>query len=262
VIDLHVHTARCRHAEGSVSDYVAAAERAGVSVLAFTDHLPLPDGYDAGYAMPPAELPDYVAEVREAAATASAEVLCGVEADWLPSRAGEVAALLGSQRFDVVLGSVHFVDDWAFDDPALTDRYAEWSIDELWDRYFAEVAAAAASGLFDVMAHVDLVKKFGMLPESDPAPLYERTARALAGARVAVEVSTAGLRKRCGEIYPSAALLAELRRCSVPVTVGSDAHRPHEVGYAWEAAVALLREAGYRSALVFRDRVPEEVPLP
>jgi histidinol-phosphatase (PHP family) len=267
MIDLHMHTSRCGHASGTPEEYVRAATAAGVSVLCFTDHLPLPADtpHALQYAMPAEQLSGYVAEIRALAAATAAdggpEVLVGIEADWIEGRQDEIRHMCEESALDMVLGSVHFVDGWAFDDPDLTDRYAEWDIDELWDRYFATLSAAAASGLFDVMAHPDLVKKFGYLPSVDPTPWYERTAEALAAAGVAFEVNTAGLRKPCGELYPAPGFLRAAARLGVPVTCGSDAHRPDEVGAGLDAARDALLEAGYRSLVVFRGRVPEEVPL-
>jgi histidinol-phosphatase (PHP family) len=270
VIDLHVHTWRCRHATGDVADYVDAAVRTGVKIIAFTEHLPLAPAICAAvpgaesYAMPADELNAYVAEVQSAAAGAAkrgVEVLLGAEADLVPVGLEHARALLGRYPFDVVLGSIHMIDDWAFDDPDRTDGYGRWKIDDLWERYFADLAEAARSGLADVIAHVDLIKKFRHVPPGPLEPLYAEAARAIAGAGVAVEVNTAGLRKPCAELYPAPALLAALNRAGVPVTVGSDAHSPSEVGAGREQAIEALRAAGYRSVLVFRQRIAEEVGL-
>ena len=270
MIDLHVHTYLCRHAEGTPRDYVRAAAERGVVALAFTDHLPLaPElaervpGAD-GYAMGEPELALYVSEVEEAAQLGrdlGVEVLCGVEADLVPTGLDDVRALVDRHSFDVVLGSVHFIDGWAFDDPSRREEYGRWTPEDLWQRYFADLAAAAATGIADVIAHADLVKKFCFTPKGSVEALYRSTADSLFAAGVAVEVNTAGLRKPCKEIYPAAAFLRQLKRAGVPVTVGSDAHSPSEVGFGWSEAVETLRDAGYRSALVFRGRVPEEVGL-
>jgi len=265
VIDLHVHTARCGHASGLLSEYVDAGRAAGLSVLTFTDHLPMPEGYPQHYTMRHDELPAYIAEVRAAAVVSAVrggpEILCGIEADWLPDHVQWTRDLLGGLDLDMVLGSVHFIEDWAFDDPDLIERYGGWEIDALWDRYFSEVIAAARSGLFDVMAHPDLVKKFGFFAVSDPTDWYENAALAMSEAGCAVEVSTAGLRKPVGEIYPTGALLRACRRRGVPATMGSDSHAPDEVAFGFDRARALLREAGYDSLVVFRDRRAEEVAL-
>jgi histidinol-phosphatase (PHP family) len=265
MIDLHVHTSLCGHAEGSLEEYVSAARSAGVTTMAFCDHLPLPPGWPTHYTMAWTDLPAYVEQVTEVAARCRAdggpEVLLGIEADRIPGADHLVLGALEEHPFDVVLGSVHFIEEWAFDDPDLVARYGEWVPDELWDRYFAELAATAATKMFDVIAHPDLVKKFGCAPVSDLRPWYEEIAAVFAGCGVAVEVNTGGLRKPCREIYPSLGLLNACRRHGVPATIGSDAHMPSHVGAAQGEARALLEAAGYRSVVVFRKRVAEEVPL-
>jgi histidinol-phosphatase (PHP family) len=271
VIDLHVHTWRCRHAVGTVAEYVATAAERGIDTIALTDHLPLSpelvarDPEVARYAMPADELPEYVDEVIAARESARAmggpEVLLGIEADVYPGNEEFVRALLSEHPFDVVLGSVHFVDGWAFDDPDRREGYASWDVRALWERYFGDLVSAARSGLADVIGHADLVKKFGYVPEGDLMPLFREVADAFAQAGVAVEVNTAGLRKPCAELYPSAPFLVALNRAGVPVTIGSDAHAPVEVGSAYEEARDALRDAGYRSLVVFRSRQAEEVPL-
>jgi histidinol-phosphatase (PHP family) len=150
MIDLHVHTSLCGHAEGSLEEYAAAAGAAGVDTFAFCDHLPLPPGWPTHYTMSWTQLPEYVESVRAIGARCRAaggpEVLLGVEADRIAGADHLVRGALEEHHFDVVLGSVHFIDDWAFDDPDLVERYDEWVPDELWDRYFAELAATAATG--------------------------------------------------------------------------------------------------------------------
>lgn len=270
MIDLHVHTWRCRHGEGTASEYVGEAAARGVSVVAFTEHLPLPatladrvPGAE-GYAMPLEELDEYVAEVGAAARAgreAGVEVLLGVEIDAVPEGFDHAARLLSRLPLDIVLGSVHFIDDWAFDDPDRIKRYEDWSLSDLWERYFTDLIGAARSGLADVIAHADLVKKFCGRPAEPVGHLYAAAGAAIAEAGVAVELNTAGLRKPCREVYPSQEFLNELRRAGVPVTIGSDAHRPAEVGADSDTAVRMLAEAGYDSVVVFRHRQAEEVGL-
>ena len=264
MIDLHVHTSLCRHASGEPEDYVRAAARRGLKAMAFTDHLPLPEAEDPGYdyTMAPEELPLYVEQVVAAAESATGvEVRLGAEADWWPGRTDETAAMLSAHPFDVVLGSVHFIDGWAFDDPRLRERYADWDADDLWRRYFDEFVSAAKSGLFDVMAHPDLVKKFNVRPDDEPLELYDSVAASLASVGVAIELSTAGLRKPCAEFYPGESFLLACRRHGVPVTLGSDAHSPSEVGHAFEEAVGHLLRVGYEHIGMYRERVREEVAL-
>ncbi len=265
MIDLHMHTARCGHATGSLIDYVEAGRAAGLEVVCFTDHLPMPEGYPQHYTMRHEEISAYLEDVTAAAAfsrkTGGPEVLSGVEADWMPARVPFTREVLERLDVDMVLGSVHFLEDWAFDDPDLIARYDSVVIDDMWESYFREVACAARSGLFDVIAHADLVKKFGFLSVADPSPWYELVAEALAEGGCAIEVNTGGLRKPAREIYPSLPLLAACQRRGVPATMGSDAHDPLEVGAGLAQARELLVEAGYRSLVLFRSRRAEEVPL-
>lgn len=265
MIDLHMHSSRCGHATGTIGEFVAAGRAAGLDVMCFTDHLPMPPRYPQHYSMGADELDDYIGDVHAAADASAAsggpEVLCGIEADWLPDSMDAVSELLASRDFDMVLGSVHFLDGWAFDDPDLIERYDGLDIDALWDRYFTELARAARSRTFDVISHPDLVKKFGFVANVDPSEWYERVAEALAEAGCAVEVNTAGLRKPVGEIYPALGMLRACRRHGVPATMGSDAHAVVEVGAGLSAGRDLLRDAGYDSLVVFRKRVAQEVLL-
>ena len=264
MIDCHVHTRRCGHGEGDVADYVDEARRKGLSVITFTEHAPLPDYLDPErcYAMPPDEFREYEREVRSENVDGALRVLFGIEADWLPDATGyAIPGDPDGNRYDMILGAVHFVDGWAFDDPDLIEMYETTDVDRLWERYFAEVALAAESGRFDVMAHPDLVKKFRYMPSFDLADLYDETARRFAAAGVTAEVSTAGLRKPCAELYPAQALLERLRAHGVPITVGSDAHRPAEVGAGWDEAIAALSAAGYSRIVYFERRTMQEVRL-
>ena len=267
MIDLHIHSKRCHHAVGEPAEYVAAARAAGITTMAFTDHLPLPLEYDGDwdYAMPACELSDYVADVREMQALAKAEggpeVLMGIEADWMCGREEALAEELPAYPWDIVLGSVHFQGTWAFDDPALTAEYQRREIHQVWRRYFEDVAASACTGLFDVIGHADLVKKFGFYPEGDLAPYYRTAIDAMATTGVAFEVNASGLRKPVAEIYPSLEFMRMARRAGVRATMGSDAHAPEEVGSGLDLAREALLAVGYTSVLVFRDRVAEEVAL-
>lgn len=263
LIDCHVHTARCGHGAGTVAECVAAAEHKGLAGLTITEHLPLPEDLDAArvYAMPPGQLAEYEREVRESAKAAAVSVFLGIEADWLPGRLEHVTGLLAACDWDVVLGSVHFLDEWAFDDP---DLIAEWDardVDSVWEAYFDRLCDAASSGMFDVMAHPDLVKKFGHRPSRDAEYLYDEAARCFAASGVCAEVSTGGLRKPVGEIYPGEAFVAALVRHDVGLTVGSDAHAPGEVGYAFGDAARVLRSSGARSVVHFEKRLMREVAL-
>jgi histidinol-phosphatase (PHP family) len=131
----------------------------------------------------------------------------------------------------------------------------------VWSAYFERLAKAARSGLFQIIGHADLPKKFGLRPTQDCRPLYQHFVLAAAEAGCAMELNTAGLRKECHEIYPCAALVQLARQKQVPITFGSDAHAPEEVGLNFAEALALARTAGYAQACRFNRRQHEFIPF-
>lgn len=256
LIDCHIHTQRCGHAVGSVDDYVRAAVRNGLSAIAITEHLALPVELDPDHhlSMPACDLDDYLVEVdltRQRYPEIS--IVSGIEVDYLPGREDETRCAIAAARdrsdgVRIVLGSVHFLGDWAFDSPHELEEWDRRDVDTVWCEYFDLWEKAASSGLFDVMAHPDLPKKFGHLPAFDTGPMYASAATVAARAGVLIEVSTAGLRRPCGELYPSPALLEAFSRAGVAATVGSDAHAPAEVGDSIGVAYEAMLDAGYESA--------------
>lgn len=251
LIDCHVHTELCGHARGTTEECVAQAREQGLAAIVFTEHLPLPRELDPHnrLSMRESDLTCYcehVAALRDR--TPDIDIVLGVEADWLPGMAEyskRVYDLAARAGVEVFLGSVHFLGAWAFDDP---DAIGEWDtrdVDEVWRAYASTWCDAVLSGRFDVMAHPDLPKKFGHRPSFEMDALYTQMADAAARADVLVEISTAGLRKPVGEIYPAHAFLLACRERDVGVTIGSDAHSPAEVGWGLEYAVEAARAAGY-----------------
>lgn len=262
LIDCHIHTQRCGHAVGTVEDYVRVAVERGLVGMALTEHLPMPEGMDpqSEVSMPACDLEDYLVEVDLTRNRyPQIEIITGVEADYLPERMDEVRATIkdATQRSDgatVILGSVHLLAGWAFDDPRTVESWESRSVDQAWEEYFATWCDACRTGLFDVMAHPDLVKKFGHVPSTDTREFYAEAARVAAQTGVLIEVSTAGLRKPVGELYPGPELLHAFFDAGVVATVGSDAHAPQEVGMQIELAYEAMSAAGYRAA-AFPDGV-------
>jgi histidinol-phosphatase (PHP family) len=266
IVDYHMHTTRCGHAEGSMEAYVEAAIAAGIQEIGFSDHIPmywLPEAKrDPGIAMRMEELEAYVADVaRLQAQYKEIPIRLGLEADFIPGREEDLVRILERYKWDYVIGSVHFIGEWDFDNPASTRGYGDWDILELYAKFFALECMAAKSGLFDIMAHIDLIKKFGHKPSQDLGPLYAHVADQMASAGVAIELSTAGLRKPVKEVYPNPALLAECQKRGVPLVISSDAHRPTEVAWGFADARALALESGYTQVARFVQRQRYFEPL-
>ena len=188
----------------------------------------------------------------------------GIEADFVEGAEDRTANLLEARDFDYVVGSVHFVREGAVD----MDDYSVWdsgrSAEEIWRRYFQTLGEAARSGLFDVLAHPDLVKMWGgerPLPEGDLRRYYELAMDGIAESGIAVEVSTAGLRKRAQELYPAPAFLEMCLQAGAPVALSSDAHRPQDVGADYDQALELLDGLGVGELCVFERRERRLEPI-
>jgi len=259
IVDLHNHTTLCNHAEGSMEEYVEEALKKGVGVFGFSDHAPM--DFDTRYRMGFDEMADY--EARTLALKKQyadhLEILLGYEVDWLP---GHMDCRVLEADVDYLIGSVHFIEEWGFDNPEFIGRYQEADIDTLWRTYFSLVADMAASGHFQIVGHLDLLKLFRHLPRVDILTLAQEALEAIKEAGMAIEINSAGFRKPIKEAYPSFTLLKQARAMEIPITFGSDAHAPQQVGFKQEACLALAREAGYDRAVIYRKKEPLFVPLP
>jgi histidinol-phosphatase (PHP family) len=190
-------------------------------------------------------------------------VKLGIEVDYLPGREDRIAALIEGRPWDYVIGSVHFVEEGAVDHDGY-DAWAGGGAEQVWRHYFETVGGAARSGLFDVLAHLDLVKVWGRgrpAPSGDLRAFYELALEGIAESDVAIEVSTAGLRKPVAEIYPSRELLDMCREAGRPVALSSDAHEPEFIGHEYDAAMDFMREAGITELSVFERRRRTQEPL-
>jgi histidinol-phosphatase (PHP family) len=258
--DYHVHTARCGHAGGAAREYVLAALARGLSEIAFTDHVPLyflpGDDPDPGIAMTRAELPAYIEEVAALREEfrGRIDVLLGLEADYAEGHEPALGEILGAYDWDVVLGSVHWVKGGWIDAPGSGRRHEEEGSEILWKEYYRLLAKAARSGLFDVLTHFDLPKKFGHRMPAGAADAETAAIEATRAAGVAIEVSSAGLRKAVQEEYPAPQLLRRLVTVGVPIVFSSDAHAPAEVGWGRSQIEAAARAAGAGEHLSFRKR--------
>jgi len=187
----------------------------------------------------------------------------GMEVDYYPGRMDKVAALLTGYPFDVLLGSVHWLGAWMFDDLDSAVAMAEWDargVEAVWDAYTRALEELAASGTVDVLAHPDLCKVTGRRP-AVPDEFYDRMADAAAASGLAAEVSSAGWRKPADEAYPAADLLSRFHSRGVAVTTASDAHRLGEVAFRAADLEALVRHAGYTELTAFEGRRRRPTPI-
>jgi histidinol-phosphatase (PHP family) len=274
--DYHTHlrpddldaTAERFFTDANIERYLDAAARRGIEELGFSEHV-----YRFRQALDVWRHPfweenavddlDAYCDLVQAAKAGGRPVKLGLEVDYIRGREDWIADLIDGRPWDYVIGSVHFIADRLVDHEGY-DAWRRAEPDEVWSEYFRALGAAAASGLFDILAHPDLVKIWGgerPLPSREPRAFYDLAIDEIARSDVAVEVSTAGLRKPAGEIYPARELLEMCVAAGRPLSLSSDAHVPDQIGYEYEAALTLLSEVGVDRIAVFTQRTRTQEPL-
>ena len=250
-VDLHNHTTLCNHAEGSVNEYVEKAIAYGIDIYGFSDHAPM--DFDPKYRMSFEQMREYRQWIMDAKAKYAdkIEILFGYEVDYLP---GHMDERVLKTDVDFLIGSVHFINEWGFDNPEFIGRYEHEDIDLIWQKYFDLIEAMAKTGLFDIVGHIDLIKVFKYMPNREILEIAMPALRAIKEADMVLEINIAGYRKPCAEPYPSPSILKAAFELGIPITFSSDAHKPEQVGIFREEAEALAKSVGYVECATFKDR--------
>ncbi len=259
VPDYHMHTPRCNHAKGSIAEYAQAAVDAGLKEIGMSDHSPMPDGFDAAWRMDESELDSFLEELEAAQQQFKGQlsIKAALEVDYYQGAEEYITHLANYYDWDYLMGSVHFIGDWGFDNPDEIARFETCDIEQAYCDYFKLVELSAACGLFDIIGHPDLIKKFGYRAPKDSvavAQAQDAMLVAVKKADVALEISSAGLRKPVREIYPHPTLVEKATALGIPFAYGSDAHAPSEVGHAMNDCLALLQQFGMQSIATFNKR--------
>jgi len=261
--DYHVHTKWCGHATGEVYEYVEAAIARGLSEIGLSEHLPMPIPGDDKINLTDEEMDIFIREVDQARERYRGDITVklGGECDYFPDEEELIDSIIRRYPFDYVIGSLHYLGDWGFDNERYMHVYDERCVMDIYREYFSTAVSAVRSGFFDIFGHIDVVKKFGHFPDEDYSHLHRELAQALSDQGMSFEINTAGKDKPVGEIYPSESLLCQLATLKVPATLGSDAHAPEQVGRYFDQAVRLLKKCGITGLARFDRRVRTVEPL-
>lgn len=248
--DYHTHT-YLSDGKSSHESYLHNAAAKGITELGFTDHISI---LPTSWTMKDDDISKMKETIRSLKDTTTlpVDVKFGIEIDYIPGKEDQIKQTIQSLPFDYVIGSVHFLDDWNFD--TSPDGFAGKDIDKLYERYFHLVTQAIESGLYDIIGHLDLIKKFGHFPEKSPTKLHKKVIKSLQKADATIELNTNGLNKPCQEMYPSKELLEACYKEDIPVALCSDAHHADEVGQFFNKAIDLLKSIGYRKIATFDQR--------
>lgn len=271
LIDYHTHHARCGHAVGSLEQYVQRGIELGLSQLGLSDHMPLlhvdPATYYPEMAMPMEELPRYVEEafMLKEKYRGQIDIRVGLEGDYIEGWERQIEDIIKAYPWDYVIGSVHFLGEWDVSDFRQVHNWDGQDVFAVYERYYDAVAKAARTGFYDIMGHLDVIKRFGHRPdaalEAETVVLERSTLTAVKAAGVAMELNASGLSKPVAEMFPSRRILSSAVELSIPLTVGSDAHDPLKLGEHLDKARALLHELGVRELATFEGRKRTMVPL-
>jgi len=246
LVDYHLHTKFCHHATGEMDHYIHEAIAQGFEEIGFADHAPTNNGFDSKHRMTISQFPEYVNQIQELRkAFSSISIRLGIEADLYPGFEKHLEKLRHEYPIEYVVGSVHLVEDFFVftTDPVHLSKESER---QLIRRYFDQIENGIRSGLIDVVGHFDVIKWSLPHAKEEIVAAGQKVLETVAQRELAIELNTSGLRKRPGEMYPNKNLLHTAWSLGIPVCLGSDAHKPQEIGTNFEKAINLLYELGYR----------------
>lgn len=271
-IDYHTHHERCGHAVGKLEEYVQRGIQLGLQQLGLSDHLPLihvdPASYYPEMAMPMAELPRYVEEclTLKERYRGVIDLRVGLEADYIEGYEDQIREILSPYPWDYLIGSVHFLGEWDITDYRQVDGWEGKDELEVYRLYYDAVKKSALSGLYDIIGHMDVIKRFGYGPQTPEGKAEVRmleleTLKVIADSGIAMELNASGLTKPCAEMFPAEHLLQEAFKLGIPLTLGSDAHDPAKLGDGLQEARSMLWHTGFRELAVFEGRCRTTVPF-
>ena len=261
-VTLHNHTT-WSDGETSLQEMVEEANRIGLEEIGFSDHYTLrPSAEPVSWSMPLDRLAAYVDDVLAVRREMGPRIRLGIEADFFPETVDELRRRLAAHPFDFVVGSVHFVDDFPIDSRAKDwESLSQDQVDDVWRTYWYRVWNMAASGVFDIAAHLDLPKKFGFQSSADLLADEYAALTAIKRAEMAIEINTNGWNLPCAEAYPTLSLLKQARNLGIPLVISSDAHHPRRLIDGFDRARDLALEAGYSELVRFESRRRTAYPL-
>ena len=254
LVDYHVHALAHGEYEGNqawLNAFVDKACQMGIIEMGFSEHDEFISGLDLN-----------IFQTVKIKRQRDINLRLGIEVDYVPGIEKDLTGMLNKLDYDYTIGSVHFIDEWAFDHPDYKHGFDNRDIDEIYIRYAQILCEMVASRMFDVVGHIDLVKIWGHRPQRKKAVDYwQPVLKKIRNSAMVVEINSAGLRKPVGELYPASDLLEMMYAMNIPITFGSDAHRPEQMGEGLEQVYAAAQHAGYRTLICFDKHRKIRIPM-
>ena len=252
-VDLHNHTVLCNHAEGTMEEYIQKAIDLGIDVYGFSEHAPMKN-FEDGYRLileKQKYYEDSIKNLKELYEN-QIEIILGYEVDFLEG--DYILDSIINAPVDYLIGSVHYLGKWGFDNPEFISEYKNKNIDKIWEDYFEAVKLMAKMGKFNIAGHLDLIKVFNYLPNKEVKMIAQDALKQIKISNMTVEINAAGLRKPVKQLYPSKDILELCSELDIPITFSSDAHSVDQIGFAYDEAVSLAKEVGYSKCNIFRNK--------
>lgn len=251
-VDLHNHTYLCNHANGTMEEYVQKAIELGINQFGFSEHAPM--DFDKKYRLTLEQKEFYEKEVLflKEKYKNDIKILLAYEVDFMQNV--PMLDVILNAKVDYLIGSVHFLDAWGFDNPEFIGEYKNRDIDKIWQDYFDAIEQMAKSNLFDIVGHIDLIKVFKYLPKKDIKTISLNALKQIKKSNMTIEINSAGIRKPIAQAYPSKELLELSYELDIPITFGSDAHSVDQVGYKYDDVIAMAKNIGFKRCATFENR--------
>jgi len=257
-IDLHNHTTLCNHAIGTTDEYIQKAIELNIDVYGFTEHAPMKN-FEDGYRLTLDKKEFYeksILNLKEKYKN-DINILLGYEVDFL--KGDYILDEIKKAKVDYLIGSVHYLGNWGFDNPEFIGEYKNKDIDKIWEEYFEAVNQSAKSGIFNIVGHLDLIKIFNFQPKKDIKSIALDSLKTIKKAGMVMEINSAGLRKPIKEQYPSKQLLELAFELDIPITFSSDAHSIEQIGFSYNEVTKIAKEVGYSKCTYFEQKEKVEV---
>jgi histidinol-phosphatase (PHP family) len=262
MIDYHLHTLFCNHAVGGMERYVQSAVDLGLREICFLDHLTIRET-EPGLSMTPEEIPYYFYAVQtlKQKYRNKISIKAGLEVDFNPNHTYCYQDIINTYAFDVIASSLHFPNDLDIVTHHSGWRYGEKNTDDVYALYFEQLQKMLEYDYFDVICHFDLIKKFGRKPMISFEKECDNILEIIKDKGKTIEVNTSGYDHPAGEIYPSLGILEKCYKQGISITMGSDAHRPANVGRHYGRVLPILLSIGYRQLAIFTKRQRSEIQI-
>ena len=261
--DYHIHTSFCNHANGTMKEYVRFAITAGLSEIGFSDHCPLPSQFDSHYRMLPDELPIYLKIIADLQTRfREIHIRIGIELDYIESATDYLKKFVAENNFDYVIGGVHYLNNDSDSHLSYLNDLPREKKSALFCKYFESIQQAANAGIFDIIAHFDLPRRFWGDLDDESVWCAKMALETIKKNDLCLEINTSGFRtKSVLEPFPGKNLLHLVREMDIPVTLGSDSHSPLDVGSYFREAIALLKEIGFKKISFFSHRKRRSIAI-